>query len=93
MTSNYKCTWVLHGVKYPPAFSIAKTSGGINGLMNDSTLALSSTNYWIIHHMEYNGAQLPLNESTPGASYTGYYDATNPNLASNKALDVTSKVP
>jgi hypothetical protein len=42
--------------------------------------------------MEYNGAQLPLNES-PGASYTGYYDATNPNLASNKALDVTSKVP
>lgn len=71
MTKDYKCTWVAYGLTSPPAFSIAK-NGSSAGLLYDT--ANSPKNYWIIHHMEYNSAQLP---PQAAANYiTGVTDST-----------------
>lgn len=52
LTTKDKCTFVAYGVKYPPAFSIAKAtgSGGSAGIVAASS--------WTIHHMEYTDGQL-----------------------------------
>lgn len=82
-----KCTWIAYATKYNPTFIMGK---GNNTTTTSDTLGIyedATKQTWILHHMEYNGEQLPI--------ASGGYRVTNTQAAptGGKGLDQYGMVP
>jgi len=54
LTVSDKCTYVAYGVTNPPAFKLGEVE------VATKTAGLNAASSWVIHHMEYNSNQLPV---------------------------------